>query len=151
MKRSQKRAKSDQNPEVEQLKNQLVRALADYDNLQKRIERERSGIKELISAQLLARLLPIFDMFEHVQKNISDPGLAIAIKELDDKLKEEGFVKISPKLGDEFIDEECEAIEAVEDKAKKPGEIVEVLSTGYKLENGFIIRPAKVKVVRGEK
>lgn len=132
--------------EVIELKNQLARALADYDNLQKRIERERSTLKELVSAQLLTRLLSVFDMFEHVQKSLGDAGLAIALKELDDKLKEEGFIKINPKTGDKFKQEEHEAVEAVSVKSKKAGEIIEVFSPGYKLENGFIIRPAKVKV-----
>lgn len=146
MKKVKNQTNNKESLELDQLKNQLARALADYDNLQKRIARERETIKELISAQLLARLLPIFDMFEHVQKSLGDSGLAIALKELDDKLTDEGFVKIEPKTGDKFIAEEHEAIEAVSAKNKKTGEIIEIFSSGWKLNNGFIIRPAKVKV-----
>lgn len=138
--------KKENTSEVDELKNQLVRALADYDNLKKRVEKERAEFGFLANVGFFTRLMPIFDMFESVQKHVEDSGLAITLKELTDKLKEEGFVKIEPKVGEEFDEKMCEAVEVSEAKNKKDGEILEVFLTGWMLENGFIIRPAKVKV-----
>src|SRR3989344_5307370 len=89
-------------PEVDTLKNQLARALADYDNLRKRVEREREDFGRVAKVMLLARLLPIYDMLEEAQKHLKDSGLAITIEEFAKVLKEEGIEKIEVNVGDAF-------------------------------------------------
>ena len=71
-----------------QLKSQLVRALADYDNLRKRVEREKEDIKNFASLGIVIRLLPIYDMLQDAQKHLNDSGLAITIGELEKLLGE---------------------------------------------------------------
>ena len=53
--------KEKNNDLVENLKNQLARALADYDNLKKRSEDERSTMYKLASISFMTKLLPIID------------------------------------------------------------------------------------------
>ena len=131
------------------LKAQLVRALADYDNLQKRVEKERGTYRQVVASFLVAKLLPIVDMLEDSQDNLKDAGLAVALKEFYEVLKDEGAEKIEAKKGDMFDENEHEAVEAV-DRGGKNGQIIEVLLSGWKIEDE-LVRPAKVKVVRKDK
>ena len=136
---------------VEDLKNQLARALADYDNLRKRVEREREEYGTYAKVTLMARLLPVYDMLEGAQGHLKDSGMAITIEEFAKVLKEEGIEKIDIEEGHEFDEELHEAVEAIDKPAegkKKSGKVSEVILTGWKLVDGPVIRPAKVKVYR---
>lgn len=136
-------------PEVDTLKNQLARALADYDNLRKRVEREREEFGRLAKVMIVARLLPIYDMIEGAQKHLKDSGLAITIDEFTKILKEEGIEKIEVKPGDKFDEELHEAIEVIDssvDGKGNEGEISEAVLSGWKLTDGPVIRHAKVRV-----
>lgn len=135
------------NPEVETLKSQLARTLADYDNLQKRVLREKEEGKYLSKLVIVSRLLPVFDMFTEAQKHLGDPGIGIALKVLEDTLRDENIVKIEAKPGDEFNYELHEAIDTVESQEKD--NIIESQSlNGYKFIDGPVIRHAKVKVFK---
>jgi molecular chaperone GrpE len=137
-----------QNEEVEALKSQLARALADYDNLVKRTERTQTDLQKIISARLVGRLLPIVDMLESAMKHSSDPGLAIVLQQFKDTLKSEGFEEISFKLEDDFDALAAEVIDTVEGEAEKSGKIAEVLQSGWKYLDGTVVRHAKVKVYK---
>lgn len=134
---------------VEELKNQLARALADYDNLRKRVEKEREEIVKLAGISLFARLMPVFDMLGQAQKHLNDSGLEQVNKELKKALKEEGIVEIKADESDKFDENLHEAIEVEETKKKdKKGKIAKVELKGWRIEEGPVIRPAKVKVYR---
>lgn len=134
--------------EIEALREQLARVLADYDNLQKRISRQQEEALTRMKAQIITGFLPALDMLENVQTHLNDSGLAMALSELKIRLKEEGVEQIKPKSGDKFDENLHEAVEAVESKSKK-GTVEKLNLTGYKI-NGYIIRPAKVIVSRGK-
>jgi molecular chaperone GrpE len=135
--------------ELNLVKNQLTRVLADYDNLQKRIDREKLALVTMAGLSLVSRLLPVLDMLEKAQEHLGDPGLAIAIGQFIDILKEEGVVQIQAKEGDEFNEEYVEAVEVIEPKDKnESGKVEEIVSTGWKYEDGHIVRPVRVKVYK---
>lgn len=148
VKRAQKSKVKDSKAEVDVLKNQLARALADYDNLRKRVEREREEVGKLAKAMIVARLLPIYDMIEGAQKHLKDSGLAITIEEFIKVLKEEGIEKILVNAGDKFDEELHEAVEVIGQAGQKGSEekISEVILSGWRLTDGPVIRHAKVKV-----
>ena len=131
------------------LKSQLVRALADYDNLQKRTEKEMSQFRSFASVSTIGKMLPVLDMFEVAQEHLKDPGLSLALNSFKGVLKEEGVERVESKKGTMFDEEVHEAIEISSQKGKN-GEIVEELLPGYTMDK-TLIRPAKVKVVRKEK
>ena len=137
-----------QTEELINLKAQLARSLADYDNLRKRVEREQESIVRLASSVLITKLLPVIDMFESAQKHLGDGGLAIAIGEFKNVLKEEGIVQIEVKQDEEFNEEICEAVESIDAEGEKAGLIAEMVLPGWKFEDGKVIRHAKVKVYR---
>lgn len=131
-------------PQVELLKAQLVRALADYDNLQKRVEKQNQELYESMLVMITKKFLSFFDMLVSAQLYAKDSGLAMALGEFENILKEEGVVKISAKKGQEF---DQAVHEAVDTKGENPkGVIADVLSEGWKTESGTVIRYSKVVV-----
>src|SRR5258708_6476777 len=99
--------------EVAILKNQLARTLADYDNLVKRTDEDKSKWIKFATQAFIQNLLPILDTFLHAQKHLKDAGLAIAIGQFKEALKNEGLVEINLKEGDEFDPELMEVSEVV--------------------------------------
>ena len=92
--------------ELEKVKNQLMRALADYDNLRKRIEREREEFEKIASVKFAVKMLTVFDMIEEAQRHLKDSGIALTLEEFKKILEEEGIEKIQMGQGDKF-DEAC--------------------------------------------
>lgn len=128
------------------LKEQLARALADYDNLRKRVEKEQESLVQMAGFSVIERLLSVFDMLEDAQKHLKDSGLAIAIKSFEDVLKEDDVERIPVGQGTPFNENIHEAIEVVRGGIVKDGEIIEELISGWKYRNGPVIRISKVKV-----
>jgi len=133
--------------EIERVKQQLVRTLADYDNLVKRVEKERSELESYANAGFVKNLLPVIDMFEQVQVHLKDSGLAIAMGELYGKLREAGVEEVRPVAGDEFSEETMEAVDVVDGGRYKDGEVVELSLKGWRMRDK-ILRWAKVTVAK---
>jgi molecular chaperone GrpE len=127
------------------LKNQLVRALADYDNLRKRIEREKEDLENLASLKLILRILPILDNLRAAQNHLKDAGLSITIGEFENLLKDEGIEEIKANKGDLFDHNLHEVTEVVEN-CQEENRIEEVVLSGWRFKDGIVIRHAKVKV-----
>jgi len=125
------------------LTNNWKRALADYQNLQRRCEQEKAEFVLYAGSSLILKLLSSLDCLEKAQAHLKDEGLDLAIGEFKNILSEEGLEEIGVQ-GKEFNPVEMEAVETAQGEK---GKVVEVLSKGYKLKNK-VIRPAKVKVGR---
>ncbi|KKQ42615.1 MAG: Protein GrpE [Microgenomates group bacterium GW2011_GWC1_37_8] len=148
-----KRKASNLQKDLENLKSQLARALADYDNLSKRVEFEKELWIKFSSERIITSLIPVLDMLEKAQSHLKDQGLAIATGEFKKVLNEEGLEEILPVAGDKFDEKNHEAIETLEGGTK--GSIAETVLPGWKFKafhlegtnpEGKIVRPAKVKV-----
>jgi molecular chaperone GrpE len=148
VKKTKAAVKEENNKDDVELKNQLIRALADYDNLKKRIEKEQEGMIRFAGMSLVIRLLPIVDMLEQAQNHLSDPGLAITIKEFKDVLRQDGVAEIAVAVGDKFDENLCEAIESFPGTAENNQTIAEIALKGYKYNDGPVLRHAKVKVFK---
>lgn len=132
--------------ELKILKEQLARALADYDNLQKRMRLGQEQQRYIIKAQIIGGFLPVFDMLYGAQKHLNDSGLGLAIKELEESLASEGLEKICPECGEPFTENLHEAVEVAKDDAYEDGVVVECMLVGWKFIDGNVIRHAKVRV-----
>lgn len=140
------KAKSEKTLELEL---QLKRALADYDNLQKRVQKERLELGSLIKTQFVTKLLPGIDNLERAQKHLADPALQVAIEEFKNILKEEGIVEIQAEKGTMFDENTHEAIDKIEtNELEDDNKIAEKVSSGWKTQNDIIIRHAKVIVFK---
>ena len=145
-----KNQKKDSNKlEIEQLKNQIeeyknkyLRALADYQNLEKKTREERQTLIKSANNHLILRLLPFLDTLEKAEVFVKDEGLKLAKNQLEAILKEMGLVEVEV-LNKEFNPHLAEAVEMV--AGEKDNQVVEVLRKGYKLEEK-VLRVAQVKV-----
>lgn len=117
------------------------RALADYDNLVKRTEKEKEQLTKCAARPLLEKLLGVWDDLELAQKHLGDQGLAAGLAKFKKVLTEEG-VKETEVLGKDFSPQSMEVVEAM---AGPENKVIEVVAKGYLL-NETILRPAKVKV-----
>ncbi|MEX0617301.1 MAG: nucleotide exchange factor GrpE [Candidatus Woykebacteria bacterium] len=128
--------------ELEETKNQLKRALADYSNLQKRVEEQKKALVKFANAALLIKMLDVLDTLEVASSSIKDQGLELTLKKLREILLSEGVREVDSE-GKEFDPSLHEAVEAV--KGDEDDMVVEVVNKGYTLEDK-VLRPAKVKV-----
>lgn len=135
-----------QSEEVVNLKSQLVRALADYDNFRKRTEARELDLRLVLTAKIVSSFLPILDMLYEAQKHLNDSGITFTIKEFEDTLGGEGIEKIEPKKGEEFTEDLHEAIDTASKEGLKEGQIINCILVGWKFKEGNVIRHAKVAV-----
>jgi molecular chaperone GrpE len=121
------------------------RALADYQNLSKRIEADKKDFVRYATANIISELIPTLDILDMADKHSADPGVHMAVKQFHDVLENSGLQTISPAVGEEFNHQLHECVETLKGDPKNT--IAELLSIGYKIDS-FVIRPAKVKVYK---
>jgi molecular chaperone GrpE len=128
-------------------KSKYLRALADYQNLEKRTQQEKQQIRKYAAETVTARLLPALDTLTKASVHIKDTGLELALKELYAVLAEQGVEKIDV-VGKPFDPHQMECIDVVALPAQGGGPnniVVEELLPGYRLHDK-ILRVAQVKV-----
>lgn len=148
-----KKQKSDQQIQelearVKTLEDQLKRAMADYQNLEKRIVEGRSELSNWATSELIKKLLSVLDHLEKALGGMSEgerasgwaKGVELAVNELKNVLKSEGLDQIA-------VDGQFDPTlhEAVDMKEGEDNTILEVVRIGYTL-NGKVLRPAQVVV-----
>jgi molecular chaperone GrpE len=126
---------------TEDWKSKYLRALADYQNLEKRTQEEKQEIRKYSAGAIIARLLPALDTLTKASTHIKDTGLELALRELYAVLSEQGVKKIEV-VGKPFDPHQMECIEV---GAGADNMVIEELLPGYRLHDK-IIRVAQVKV-----
>ena len=135
------------------LKDQLLRRAADFDDYRKRMIKEKQETYDYANSALLADLLDSLDNFDRTvdaaatatdPKSIAD-GIKMInsnlVKMLEDKY---GLVGYGAE-GDDFNPDEHEAIGRMEEEGAEKETLAQVYLKGYKLKDK-IIRHAKVMV-----
>lgn len=128
--------------EIEEWKGKYFRALADYQNLEKRVKLQREELVKYASEKIIYELLVVLDTLEKAEEHLKDSGLALGVKNLWTVLAGNGVKRIEV-LGKKFNPHEMECVEVVE--SEKEDEIIGEVRAGYKLEDK-VIRVAQVKV-----
>ncbi|MGB8468397.1 MAG: nucleotide exchange factor GrpE [Candidatus Babeliales bacterium] len=131
-------------------KEKYARLAADYQNFQKRLEREYAAIKRNVQSSLLLDFLTVLD---NVERALQVPdnsgswrsGIELVRKEMLKVLQKHGVTPM--EATSTFNPELHEAIMYTESADHASGTIVQVLEQGYML-NGIVLRPAKVSVAR---
>ncbi len=126
---------------IESLEDQLKRAVADYRNLEKRMEEERKETIKFANKELLMRIIPAFDTLFLAEKYVADEGVKLTVKVLQDALRDVGVERVAIE-GQDYNPAVMEAVVTVEGEDNK---VLEELRPGYTLY-GKLIRPAQVKV-----
>jgi molecular chaperone GrpE len=127
--------------ELKDIEGKYKRALADYQNLEKRVREERIQWIKTANKDILVRILPIVDTLLLAQKHSDEKTLHVVTQQFLDLLKGEGVIRIETK--DKKFDPrlmECITVEEGEE-----GKVLEELRVGFMLHES-ILRPAQVKV-----
>ena len=143
--------------EVDRLKEELrrehemyLRALADFDNYRKRVERERATAARNGTREIILSLLPVLDGFDRALEHLgSKPspmteGLLAIHRKLMGLLEAQGVTPFN-SVGETFNPELHEAIGSVKSDAHESGEIVDEVQRGYRWGDE-VLRPARVRV-----
>lgn len=130
--------------QADDYKNKYLRALADYQNYEKRVREEKNQVQEFAITNILVRLLPFLDHLEKAEVFIKDKGLKMVKDNFEKVLESIGLEEIKIE-GKEFDPHIAEAIEMVE--GDRDNIVKEVIRRGYML-NGKVIRVAQVKVTK---
>jgi len=130
--------------EKDDYKNKYLRALADYQNYEKRVSEEKEQIGQLVIINVLLKLLPFLDNLNKAEIFIKDQGLNIIKDKFHETVKELGVEEIDI-LGKQFDPHLAEAIEVV--GGKEDNKVIEILRKGYKYRDK-VIRVAQVKVTK---
>lgn len=138
----QKNPNEELEKERDEWKGKYLRALADYDNLQKR-ERDRGSKQALaVASGVLLRLLPFLDNLEKAEAFVNDDGLKMIRQQFADTLDKEGLKELEV-LNKPFDPQTAQAISIIE--GEENDMVVEIVQKGYEFF-GTILRPAMVKV-----
>lgn len=146
--------------EVADLKDQLLRALAEAENVRNRARREREETLRHAAAPLAKDLLPVADNLRRAIESVpaeaaeADPrlkGLLVGVEMTEKSLLEafakHGVARIEP-LGERLDPHRHEAMMELHDPSRPPGTVAQVLEIGYVLHER-LLRPARVAVAKG--
>ena len=151
---------NDSQGEIKDLKDQLLRSLAENENLRKRTAKEIEQIKKYGHISLLRDFLNVVDNMERAVKsstsekqsetsikNLID-GIEIVLKEMKSLLDKNQINKIEP-LHEKFDYNFHQAMFEAPSSDYEEGLIIEVIQPGYVLHDR-LIRPAMVGVSKGK-
>ena len=151
---------SDTQDEINDLKDQLLRSLAENENLRKRTAKEIEQVKKYGHISLLRDFLNVVDNMERAVKSVTSnnqsetgvknliDGIEIVLKEMKSLLDKNQIKKIEP-LHEKFDYNFHQAMFEAPSSDYEEGLIIEVIQPGYVLHDR-LIRPAMVGVSKGE-
>ena len=127
---------------VDELTTDLKRLQAEFENFQKRTDKEKEDFQKYASANVISDLLPVIDSLEQGIKHNKE--FIAVYEQLNSILAKKGLSKIEVNAGDEFDHDTMECLMQEESKIPE-GKVAQVLSTGYML-NDKILRLTKISI-----
>ncbi len=130
-----------QEDRLNNIENQFKRVVADYQNLEKRHEKQRLEYVKYANEVLLDKLLPIIDDLKRAQSHLKDSGLKLVLDNFLKTLSSEGVTPIDA-LSQPFNPDTMDCVQVVEGLKDQ---VTNVLTDGY-LYHDKVLRPARVEV-----
>ena len=147
--------------EISQLKDQILRALAETENVRRRGQRERSDAVKYGATALVKDLLAVSDNLRRAIDSVPRDaaadddrlttlldGVELTEKELLSVFERHHIVKLEP-LGEKLDPHRHEAMYEVPDPSQPPGTVVQLIEPGYLLHDR-LVRPARVGIAKGQ-
>ena len=122
----------------------LQRLQAEFENFQKRVEKEKQEFVKLANADLMEQLIEVLVNFE--RSNLKDQGINLIYKQFKALLEKNGLEEIKNKG---IFDPNFHEVLLKEPSDKEEDAIIEVFEKGYTI-HGKLLRPSKVKVSGGK-
>jgi molecular chaperone GrpE len=137
-----------------QLKDQLLRKAAEFDNYRKRTERDFLDRIQNSNQRLITDLLPVLDDFERSLDHAKEAensdalieGFELIYKKMSSLLAKEGLKPIEA-VGQEFDPDQHDALMQMDSDSHESGTIIEEHLKGYHL-NDKVIRHSQVLVAK---
>jgi molecular chaperone GrpE len=142
-------------PVEENWKDKYLRALAEQENMRKRIQKEKQEMLSFGIENAIAEFLPAIDNFENALRFAESAsgevknwaiGFEMILSQYKEVLYNHGIVSYH-SVGNTFDPQVHEAVEIVETTEHPDGTIMHEFTKGYKSANRTI-RPARVKVAK---
>lgn len=144
--------------EVTDLKDRLMRSLADQENLRKRGERDRRDAETYGGQKLAKDLLSVSDNMKRALETVNDEqreankalieGIELTQRELLSAFAKHKIVPVSPEVGQKFDPNMHQAMFEAPFPDVKAGHILQVMAEGYMIGDR-LLRPAQVGVSAG--
>ena len=144
--------------EIAALKDRLLRAVAETENLRKRAAREREEAARYAISGFARDVLGVADDMARALDALPESvrgapdakalveGLELTRRNLDAALERHGIARIDP-AGESFDPNLHEAMFEVDAPGAAPGSVVQVVEAGYRIHDR-LLRPARVGVAR---
>ena len=153
---SEGNAGDQEDEQIRGLKDQLLRQMAEVENVKRRASRDVENAHKFATEKLLSEMFPVLDSLEKAVETASATegaeaiaeGVELSLKLFVDTLGKNGVEQIDP-LGEPFDPQLHEAMTMVPNPDAEPNSVMDVMAKGYVL-NGRLVRAAKVIVVKGD-
>ena len=143
--------------ECMQLKDRLLRALAESENVRRRAERDRKDAETYGGTRLARDLLAVHDNLDRALSHVDDAqreqakgfieGVELTLRELLSAFAKHRIEKVSPAMGEKFDPNRHQAMFEAPIPGAEPGTVIEVMQAGFNIA-GRLLRPALVGVAR---
>ena len=142
--------------ELAKVKDQLLRTVAEMENVRRRAQRDVENAHKFAVEKLLGELLPVVDSLEKAEElakttdntDSMAEGISLSLKLFVSTLEKSGIALVDP-VGEPFDPQLHEAMAMVPNPDAEPNSVMDVMQRGYTL-NGRLVRAAKVVVAKGE-
>ena len=131
---------------LEQQREQMLRAVAETENVRKRLQTEAANMQKYALERFAEGLLPVVDSLEAAVNTKDVSGVEVILRQLKGVLEKANIREINPAPGERFDPHRQQAMAAVEADAE-PNTVVSVMQKGYMLHDR-VLRPALVTVAK---
>lgn len=141
--------------ERDELKDRLLRSLADAENIRRRAERDRRDAEAFGGTKLARDLLPVYDnmcrALDAVDAELREKagalieGIELTQKELISVFHKHNIEKIEPEFGEKFDPNLHQAMFEAPVPNAPAGTVIQVMNAGFTI-SGRLIRAAQVGV-----
>lgn len=145
--------------EVAALKDQLLRARAETENVRRRADRDRQDASAYAVTGFARDMLSVSDNLRRALDAMPDDvademkafveGVEMTERELLNTMERYGIKKVEPEVGEKFDHKFHQAMFEVPTADHAPGSVMQVVATGYVIKDR-LLRPAMVGVAKGE-
>lgn len=141
--------------ERDEMRDRMVRALAEAENSRKRAEKDRRDAQLYGGSKIARDMLPVYDNLARALNAASEDtraaaaglveGVELTLRELTGVMNKHGVERICPEVGDRFDPHLHQAMFEAPVPDYTQGQIIQVMAEGFMLHDQ-LLRPAHVGV-----
>ena len=149
-------------PQIHQLKDQLLRNMAELENTRRRHKQQLEDASKFAVSKFAKDLIEVVENLFRATNSV-DPqtiegndalknfydGVEMTKKNLLATLERHGIERIAPNKGEPFNPNTHEAVAHVPSPDAEPGSVIDMVQAGYQIHER-LLRPAMVAVAKGQ-